>query len=196
MRVRSAMSSTSTISILQNGQSVTQSCFFGLVTTMNSLIALVVLVAIVAILITVLQRLTFAAKQSFPFAKREYFFSAAERSFYEVLRRLTPDHTLFAKVRLADLVRVTTKGSDWRSQQNRIDRKHVDFVLCNADLAPVLAIELDDSSHSEQRRRDRDAFVDQVLVAAAIPIVRVPARRGYQLDELRQLLSPHLKPRP
>ena len=99
---------------------------------------------------------------------------------------------MFAKVGLGELVYVTKKGSEWRSHQNRIDRKHLDFLICNADLAPVVAIELDDASHREQSRRDRDAYVDQVLAAAGIPIVRVPARRGYQLDELRQMLSPHL----
>src|ERR1043166_5256082 len=41
-----------------------------------------------------------------PYARKKYFFSAAERSFYEILRRLVPGHTVFAKVRLADLVNV------------------------------------------------------------------------------------------
>jgi len=159
---------------------------------MNSLIGLIVIVTILAILAATAQRFTSRAKQSFPFAKRKYFFSAAERSFYEVLRRLVPEHVVFAKVGLAELVYVTKKGSEWRSHQNRIDRKHLDFLICNADLAPVVAIELDDASHRAQSRRDRDAYVDQVLAAAGIPIVRVPARRGYQVDELRQILSPHL----
>lgn len=106
---------------------------------MNSLVALVFLVVIAAILVAGLRALTFATKPTYPFAKRNYFFSAAERSFYEVVRRLAPNHTVFDKVRLADLVRVTSKGSEWRAQRNRIDRKHVDFVICDRDLAPVLA---------------------------------------------------------
>ena len=161
---------------------------------MNSLIALAALVVVVALLAAIAWRFTPVAKQSFPFAKRKYFFSAAERSFYEVLRRLVPEYVVFAKVGLSELVYVTNKGSEWRSHQNRVDRKHLDFVICNADLAPVVAIELDDSSHHEQRRRDRDAFVDQVLAAAGIPIVHVAAQRGYRLDELRQTLLPHLNP--
>jgi len=161
----------------------------------HSLTALLVLVVMLVIVAAIAQRLMATTKQSFPFAKRKYFFSAAERSFYEVLRRLLPEHTVFAKVKLAELVYVTKNGSEWRSHQNRIDRKHLDFVLCDADLSPVLAIELDDSSHREQPRRERDAFVDQVLTAAGIPIVRIPASRGYQLDELREILSPHLNVR-
>ena len=159
---------------------------------MNFLTTLLIVVVILEIAAAIAQRFTSGTKQSFPFAKRNYFFSAAERSFYEVLRRLVSEHTVFAKVKLSELVYVTKKGSEWRSHQNRIDRKHLDFVVCDADLSPLLAIELDDSSHNEQGRRERDAFVDQVLTAAGIPIVRIAARRGYQLDELRQILSPHL----
>jgi very-short-patch-repair endonuclease len=159
----------------------------------NSLFGLITIVAVIAVFAFVVQRLAVGEKQSFPFAMRKYFFSAAERSFYEVLRRLIPNHTIFAKVRLADLVRVTVKGSEWRAQQNRIDRKHVDFIVLNGDLAPVLAIELDDSSHDDSRRRSRDTIVDGVLDAAGIPIVHIKAQRGYQLDQLRQMLSPHLQ---
>jgi very-short-patch-repair endonuclease len=158
-----------------------------LYSAVNSLVGLLILLVIVVIVAALVQRLAPGRRrQSFPFSKRKYLFSAAERSFYEVLRRLIPDHTIFAKVRLADLVHATAKGSEWRAHQNRIDRKHVDFVICNADLVPVMAVELDDSSHDELRRRDRDLFVDQVMTAAGIPYVRIPARRGYQLDELRK----------
>jgi Protein of unknown function (DUF2726) len=128
-----------------------------------------------------------------PYARKKYFFSAAERSFYEVLRRLAPNYTLFAKVRLADVVYVTKGTGAWRSHMNQIDRKHLDFVICDANLAPVLAVELDDSSHDDGRRQERDAFVDEVLAASALPILHMRAKRGYVPDELRQLLAPYIK---
>ena len=128
-----------------------------------------------------------------PFARRNYFFSAAERSLYEVLCRLTPEHTVFAKVRLADLVRVQASGREFWQRFNSISAKHVDFVLCDEQLAPVVAIELDDSSHDQPERLTRDQFVDSVLESAALPIVHVRAKRGYVLDEIRQLLAPHLR---
>ena len=73
-----------------------------------------------------------------PYSKKKYFFSAAERSFYEILKRLAPaDHTVFAKVRLADVVYVNKETSERQSHFNRISGKHVDFLICNKDLAPV-----------------------------------------------------------
>lgn len=129
---------------------------------------------------------------SLPYSAKKYFFSVAERSFYEVLRRVAPESTVFAKVRLADLIHVNKGTRNWQSHFNRINRKHVDFVLCNRDLAPVVAIELDDASHDEEERKDRDEFVDQVLASAGLPIVHVRAKRAYVPDELRGALHPYL----
>ena len=124
-----------------------------------------------------------------PFAVRTDFFSAAEESLYQTLCRLCPEHTVFAKVRLADLVHVQASGREFWQRFNSICGKHVDFVLCDDRLAPVVAIELDDDAE----RLKRDAFVDTVLTTASLPIVHVRAKRGYVLDEIRQLLAPHLR---
>ena len=174
---------------------------------MSSIIGVLILVCIVGLLTKVVDK-AFSTKSPsptisptweppkadpLPYARRKYFFSAAERSFYEILRRLVPDYTVFAKVRLVDVVRVSNGSSSRRADLNRIDRKHLDFVLCDQNLAPVLAVELDDSSHDDEKRKERDEFVDRVLVAAAFPIVHIRAQRSYQLDEVRRKLAPHIK---
>jgi Protein of unknown function (DUF2726) len=127
-----------------------------------------------------------------PYTKKKYFFSVAERSFYEVLRRLVPSYTVFAKVRLADLIYVTKGTGAWRQHFNRISAKHLDFVLCDANLVPVVAIELDDSSHDEEDRQSRDGFVDKALAAADVPIVRIPCQRTYAPNEIREQLRRYL----
>ena len=130
---------------------------------------------------------------SLPYSKQKYFFSAAERSFYEILRRLASDHTVFAKVRLADVVHVNKGSEAWQSHFNRISAKHLDFLLCDRNLAPVVAIELDDSSHDEGGRRSRDDFVDQVLASAALPLIHVCAQHSYVLAEVRTMLRPYTR---
>ena len=56
---------------------------------------------------------------SLPYSMKKYFFSAAERSFYEILKRLVPaEHTVFAKVRLADLVYVSKGAGNRQSHFN------------------------------------------------------------------------------
>ena len=133
--------------------------------------------------------------RGFPYSRRNCLFSAAERSFYEILQRLTPDHTVFAKVRLAELVYV--QGTVSRQiHLNRIDQKHIDFVVCDKNLAPVVAIELDETSRpqADSRVRDeRDEFVDEVLAAAALPVIHVRAGHAYVMDEIHRLLLPYLR---
>jgi Protein of unknown function (DUF2726) len=129
------------------------------------------------------------ALNSFPFSNREFFFSAAERSCYEILRRITPDHTVFAKVRLSDVIFVA-RGS--RAGRCGSRSKCVDFLICDAALKPVVAIELETCSQSVADRKAGDQFIDAALAAVAIPIVRMPAKRSYGLDEIRPLIFPHL----
>jgi hypothetical protein len=131
----------------------------------------------------------------FPFLRKKYFFSAAERSFYEVLQRVVGEQVhLFAKVRLADVVYVARGTESWQTHFNRIQSKHIDFLLCDRQqIAPLLAIELDDSSHDAEARQSRDQVVDAVCEAAGLPIIRIAAQRAYMPESLRTILEPHTR---
>jgi len=129
------------------------------------------------------------ADEPLPYRRKDYLLSKAELSFYEVLRQALAqsDQLVFAKVRLLDLVwlpKGTPNPQGWR---NRVQSKHVDFVLCNRrELRPELVIELDDKSHEEDDRQVRDAFVDRALAAAGLPILHLSARRTYSTRELSE----------
>jgi hypothetical protein len=76
--------------------------------------------------------------ESFPYAKRDHFLSAAEISFFHVLKSiLTTDHYLITKVNLADLFYVKRPHEN-KGARGRISQKHVDFVVCEAsgEVAP------------------------------------------------------------
>ncbi|MEM0895301.1 MAG: DUF2726 domain-containing protein [Verrucomicrobiota bacterium] len=129
-----------------------------------------------------------------PYGKRDHFLSAAEVSFFHVLKSLvTSDQHVLCKVRLGDLLYVKRPNEN-RGARNKIDRKHVDFVVCHAKtMNPILVIELDDASHQRSSRRERDEFVDQAFAAAGIPILHVKAARSYHpkelSDQIRDILS-------
>jgi len=74
------------------------------------------------------------------------------------------------------------KGSESRqSHQNRVQSKHVDFVICDrATIRPLVAVELDDSSHARIGAGVPDEFVDAALTAATLPLVRVLAQAELQ----------------
>jgi hypothetical protein len=125
--------------------------------------------------------------KGFPYERAE-FLSAAERSFLGALElALGARYRVFAKVRLADVIK-TRQGLGGRRRHiafNQIIQKHVGFVLCDpATLVVVAVVELDDLSHASARQRERDQWKDEALKAAAIPVVRFPAARGYVTREL------------
>jgi very-short-patch-repair endonuclease len=120
-------------------------------------------------------------KVTYPYGLRDDFLSPAELSFFRVLKSELPaEWHLVAKVNLADLFFIRQPHRN-QAARNRIDRKHVDFVICEAlVMKPLLGIELDDSSHEQEDRVERDALVDQVFQAAGLPLLRVTAARVYQ----------------
>jgi hypothetical protein len=132
-----------------------------------------------------------------PFKLRDDFLSPAEVSFYQVLRVAVGDRALvFTKINLADLFFVSTGDHRQnRALANRVDRKHVDFLVCDLkSVRPIVALELDDQSHNRADRKTRDEMVEGVFAAAGLPLLRVPVKTGYAPQELQALLKPYLQP--
>lgn len=125
-------------------------------------------------------------KEPLPYHLRDGLLSSAELSFYHVLKQATPDYQALAKVNLGDLF--MPKHPDhakWRMYRNKIDRKHVDFLLCDPKtLQPLLGIELDDKSHQRKDRQQRDRFVDRVFAVAGLPLLHVRAAYSYSVGEV------------
>jgi ssDNA-binding Zn-finger/Zn-ribbon topoisomerase 1 len=134
----------------------------------------------------------------YPYRNAGALFSPAERSFYGVLNQVVRENAkIFGKVRVAD-VAVPKKGlsrSDWQKAFNKISAKHFDFLLCRSDdLSVICAIELDDRSHLSKKRQQRDEFLRGVCGAAELPLIQIPAKVGYVIDEVKQILTPYLNP--
>jgi hypothetical protein len=132
------------------------------------------------------------AEVTFPYRVRDDFLSPAEHNFYQVLKSVADTRVrICPKVSLSDLFYVkSSDASDWRIYTNKIDRKHVDFVLCEPQtMKPLAGVELDDKSHDRADRKQRDVFVEGVFAAAGLPLMRVRVQRSYQSQELAALLE-------
>jgi hypothetical protein len=156
---------------------------------MSKVYLLLALVAAVIAVLAVLKLKTAGGAKRGVYYLRKTLFTAAERSFLGVLERaLPPGVRVFGKVRLADIFGVQSglDASSRQSARNRIDRKHVDFLLVRVDdLAPLAGIELDDKSHEREERQQRDASVDEVFSEAGLPLLHVPAQQTYDPTDLR-----------
>ncbi len=134
----------------------------------------------------------------YPYSVRDDFLTPAEQNFFLVLKSAVSDWALVCpKVALGDLFYAKCDDpSKFRTYRNRIDRKHIDFLLCNPQTAqPLLGIELDDKSHQQRERQERDEFVKQVFSAAHLPLVRIPVQHSYSVTALSDILRQQISPK-
>lgn len=162
---------------------------------MSWIVSAAVILAVAAIVMVKIFQKGEAEPADYPYQKTGVLFSPAERSFLGVLTQVIGETAeIFGKVRVADVVapRKGLSRSDWQKAFNKIAGKHFDFLLCsNDDLSVICAIELDDSSHHLNNRQKRDEFLNGVCNAAGIPLIRVPAKMGYVITDVKQLIAPH-----
>lgn len=121
--------------------------------------------------------------------KAKKLLTERERSLYENLQNLYPDHKLFVQVALSQLIDVPTNHPDRHSVRNRFSQLVADFVLCRKDLSVVAVIELDDPSHQRPDRQYADARKNKALADAGIRLVRIPAGRLPLDDALRAIID-------
>lgn len=126
-----------------------------------------------------------------PYVRRGPLVTKAELRFYHALEIAVQGHwRIFAMVRIADLLKVAPDVKSRQSWQNRINCKHIDFVLCDPETLEVqVCLELDDSSHNRQDRIERDQFVNQAFLSAGLPLIRVPLETSYDPTQLRNTIE-------
>ncbi len=132
--------------------------------------------------------------EALPYRLRDDFLSPAEFSLLKTLQLAIKDSaTIFTKINLADLFFVPRSEAS-QTYRNKIDRKHLDFLLChNETMKPLLGIELDDRSHECPDRIERDQFVNAVFASAGLPLLHVPVKRAYNVAELSSAIALYLK---
>ena len=107
------------------------------------------------------------------------------------------EYRIFAQVHLPTLVDHTVRGQDWRAALGHINRKSVDFVLCDKSyVSPKLAVELDDKSHERSDRQERDHEVERILHEADVPLLRIENHGNFNPSELSQRIKETLSPKP
>ncbi|MDR0956241.1 MAG: DUF2726 domain-containing protein [Candidatus Nomurabacteria bacterium] len=131
-------------------------------------------------------------RRSYHYRRKNYMMTPAENIFYEVLLELVGANLLvWPQVHLSEIVDWKINGQNWRAALAVIQRKSVDFVIADrARRRTLLAIELDDSSHQQTDRRQRDELVETILAEAGVPLLRVKNSAHYDKAKLKsQIIS-------
>lgn len=120
-----------------------------------------------------------------------------EITFYNVLISALPtEYMCMTQVALNRLIKVQKPrfGAAWRDPRwNRIAQKSIDFVVVRrSDFRVMVLIELDDSTHQQLHRKQRDTFLDTVCGHIDLPILHIPVQLTYQRPEIQMRLSGYL----
>ncbi len=153
---------------------------------------IVVAIIIGAIVLRLLKGRGKAPSKVCGYRRFDALLSPAELSFLQVLQLAVGDrYAVFAKVRVADVLKPDRRQEkqELRASLDRISSKHFDFVLCEpASCAIHAVIELHDSSHEEDTRSERHAFLREACESAGLRLIEVEARSSYDVAKVRAMV--------
>lgn len=105
--------------------------------------------------------------------KSKYLLTKHEWNEHKKLREYAAQKGLRVcpKVRMLDLVTPYGNGGEYMTRFHKVQAKHVDFVLVDEGMHIRAIVELDDASHDEKERQERDQFVDEVLSGVGYTVI-------------------------
>ncbi|EPU5971557.1 DUF2726 domain-containing protein [Vibrio alginolyticus] len=119
-----------------------------------------------------------------PHKKSTYLATKTERRFYKVLQELIPDdYVIHSQVSLMALVQPINFKDNSRTWAKRMD-----YVITDRDTKVLAVIELDDSSHRQRKRQERDIYVNNALNGHH-PLLRFEARSSYDKTHIATVLE-------
>ena len=119
--------------------------------------------------------------------KPKKILSKAEYSFYKALKNyMRSDAIILPKIGLKEFLYIPNGTEKFMTHWMKISQKHVDFLICDEESMRIYcAIELDDKSHDEADRIQRDIFVDAAIRNAGIAIIHLPCQYAYSFEDLK-----------
>jgi len=125
--------------------------------------------------------------------RKKFFFSPKEYEFMNILKRLLEEkypwkYYIFPKTRLADIFEASRYSNHHQWDTNKIWAKHVDFLIVDLHNAynPVLAIELNGTSHDNEEYHKRDSFVSKMFLDNKINFLII---RNEEVDNQEAVVS-------
>ncbi|WP_293776944.1 DUF2726 domain-containing protein [uncultured Oxalicibacterium sp.] len=103
--------------------------------------------------------------------------SENEKEWFKAIKRAVPHAHVFAQVAMNQLVEPDGKPytGPYQSALNKITSRSIDFVLLSPDLSVLIAIEIDDRTHNQKRRKEADDKKTKALQDAGVALLRFPA---------------------
>lgn len=125
------------------------------------------------------------------YKRKDLIMTQAETRFFQILTEAIGDgYYVFPQVHLSSILEHRIHGQNWWAAFHHINRKSVDFVICDKKtVRPLAAIELDDWSHNLDHRKDRDREVERIFEGAQLPLIRFDGKTRFTYDMLRETIK-------
>lgn len=103
----------------------------------------------------------------------KYLLTKNEWHEYKKLKELAAGKGLLIcpKVRVLDIIEPRKGQDNYMTLLNKVQAKHIDFLITDNDLRIKGIIELDDNSHNKKERQERDEFLDTILQSVGYKVV-------------------------
>lgn len=136
-----------------------------------------------------------AVKPQYKYFRKQFIMTKAENDFYQTLQQaIGSAYIIVPQAHLTLFLDHKVTGQNWKAARSVINRKSVDFLICNRSYYnPLVAIELDDASHNKGDRIQRDELVDAICRDANMPLVRFKWSYQYDSNSILSQLAPYLK---
>jgi len=119
------------------------------------------------------------------------FNTPTEKKFKEHLRRHLPENIeIHCKVRLVDVLHPVIRDIVNTWKHKRYFMRHVDFTLVISETQEtILAIELDDKSHSSKKAKIKDAQKIQILTESKVHYARITVDKMHDEDIMKKIIK-------
>ncbi len=116
---------------------------------------------------------------------RNRLISKSEQEFYEAIKKSLPEgYCVFPQINLASFIERT----DHARFHNELFR-NVDFLVVDFEYRPKLIIEINDQTHLNAERKDRDEKVRKICEEAGIPILKLWTSYGVNQDYINSKIE-------
>ena len=152
---------------------------------------LILFIIVVSIVQFLLRNEKISSKSKYQYGRKDFIMTRAEHECYAALvAEMGLDYFFFPQIHLDAIVFPQDTRKDRLYAFRHINQKSLDFVACDKKfMRPLFAIEVDDKTHNQPKRIERDKEVERILHGAGIPLIRIENRGRFDQKELAQLVQ-------
>ena len=130
--------------------------------------------------------------QNYLYEVKKVLISKSEQGFFDAIKSSVPEgFCVFPQINLASIIN-KTDGSRFHNELFR----NVDFLITDSEYHPKLIIEINDSTHLNSDRKERDEKVRKICEEAGIPIVKLWTSYGIKQDYIKSRITETINAQP